>query len=64
MEDDYIIDTFLYPNYKQIRGTTRQQIADCHTTCRLFIQPGQADLDIIDDNYEPPTKKLKYLCLH
>jgi hypothetical protein len=49
--------TFVF--YKQLRGTTRKQIAECHATCRLFILPGEADLDIVEDSYEPPTKKSK-----
>lgn len=65
MEDEYIIATFLHPNYKQLRGATKAQIADCHTTCRLFLTPDSSDSPIIEENetYEPPSKKVKsFMC--
>ncbi len=61
MEDDYIMATFLHPNYKQLHGATSSQIADCHSTCRLFLLPGSSPPVVVeeDEGYEPPTKKSK-----
>ena len=57
MEEDYIMGTFLHPNYKQLRGASSSQVVDCYSTCRLYFRPDQTDIDIIQHNYEPPTKK-------
>ena len=61
MEDDYIIATFLHPNYKQLRGATSSQIANCHATCRRFLFPDSPSAGIVeeDEDYEPPMKKSK-----
>jgi hypothetical protein len=59
MKDDYIVGAFLHPNYKQLKGANSSQIADCHSTCRLFVQADQSSLDIIEENFEPPIKKTK-----
>jgi len=59
MEDDYIIGAFLHPNYKQLRGATDSQVADCYRTCRHFIEAHQPSIDVIEEDYEPPTKKTK-----
>jgi hypothetical protein len=61
MEDDYIMASFLHPNYKQLRGATNSQINDCHSTCRLFLVPASPYPEIVeaDENYEPPSKKIK-----
>ena len=62
MEDDYVMAAFLHPNYKQLRGATNSQIADCHSTCRLFLRPDSSSPVIIEgeEDYEPPTKKSKH----
>ena len=61
MEDDYIIATFLHPNYKQLRGATSSQNANCHATCRRFLFPDSSSAAIVeeDEDYEPPMKKSK-----
>ncbi len=64
MKDDYIVGAFLYPNYKQLREANSSQIADSHSTCRLFVQGDQSSLNIIEENYEPPTKKTKSFYQH
>jgi hypothetical protein len=62
MEDDYIMAAFLHPNYKQLRGAPSSQVADCHSTCRLFLLPDPSPSVIIEEveNYEPPMKRSKH----
>jgi hypothetical protein len=59
MEEDYIIGTFLHPNYKQLHGASNTQITDCRPTCRQLIHHEQPTNDIVEEIYEPPTKKTK-----
>ena len=61
MEDDYITAAFLHPNYKQLRGATNTQIAECHSTCRLFLVADSANSvgEEQQESYEPPNKKSK-----
>jgi hypothetical protein len=61
MEDDYIMAGFLHPNYKSLRGATSSQIADCHSTCRLFLFPDASSPVIVEEDkaYEPPARKSK-----
>ena len=59
MDEDYIMGAFLHPNYKQLRGAASSQIADCYATCRLFVRTDKTDVDIVEENYEPPTKRPK-----
>lgn len=59
MEEDYIIGTFLHPNYKQLRGASNTQITDCYSTCRQLIHHEQPTNDIVEEIYELPTKKTK-----
>ena len=37
LESDHVLAAFLNPNYKQLRGATPTQIADCYHRCRLFF---------------------------
>jgi hypothetical protein len=62
MEDDYIMAAFLHPSYKQLRDATSSQIADCYSTCHLFLLPDPSPAAIFVENkiYEPPMKKIKY----
>ncbi|CAF3010358.1 unnamed protein product [Rotaria sp. Silwood2] len=59
MDEDYIIGAFLHPNYKQLRGASSTQIADCYTACRLFIGPCQSSTETNEIIYEPQEKKAK-----
>ncbi|CAF4914765.1 unnamed protein product [Rotaria sp. Silwood1] len=59
MGEDYIIGAFLHPNYKQLRGASSTQIADCYTTCRLLIGPYQSSTETNEIIYEPQEKKAK-----
>ena len=63
MEDDYIIATFLHPNYKQLLGATSSQIANCHASCCRFLFPNSSPATIVEKDehyeYEPPLKKNK-----
>ncbi|CAF3536064.1 unnamed protein product [Rotaria sp. Silwood1] len=64
MEDDYIRASFLHPNYKQLRGATKEQIESCYNFCRDFILPSNTMNDSIrtDENIiQPPAKKLKFM---
>lgn len=61
MEDDYIVATFLHPNYKQLNGATLAQMSNCHAACRRYLLPSSSSPTIVDDDevYEPPVKKSK-----
>ncbi|CAF3027300.1 unnamed protein product, partial [Rotaria sp. Silwood2] len=64
MEDDYIRASFLHPNYKQLRGATKEQIESCYNFCRDFILPSNTMNDSIrtDENIiQPSAKKLKFM---
>ncbi|CAF4280262.1 unnamed protein product [Rotaria magnacalcarata] len=59
MEEEYIMAAFLHPNYKQLRGASSSQVAECYTTSRQSIVHDQSSAEIILDNYEPQAKKAK-----
>ncbi|CAF1402498.1 unnamed protein product [Adineta ricciae] len=69
IENDYVVATFLHPNYRQLRGATPTQVSDCFQTCRAAILPvdrsedmevdeGRMDIDICN---EPRSKRRKLL---
>ena len=39
MEEEYIVSAYLHPNFKQLRGATHSQIANCYAACRITIVP-------------------------
>ena len=57
MKEEYIIGAFLHPDYKQLRGASSSQIADCYATCRLLIGTHDSITDVIQENYELQAKK-------
>ncbi|CAF4531594.1 unnamed protein product, partial [Rotaria magnacalcarata] len=50
---------FLHPNYKQLRGASSSQVAECYATSRQSIVHDQSSAEIILDNYRPQAKKAK-----
>jgi hypothetical protein len=53
LEGDHIVAAFLHPNYKQLRGATTNQIADCYHLCRCVLLP--ADPMEVEENNEEAT---------
>jgi hypothetical protein len=68
IENAYVMATFLHPNYKQLRGATPSQIADCYRTCRSAMLPVETSDDVRNDedsdaegDPEPRPKRAKVL---
>ena len=54
IQNDYVVATFLHPNYRQLRGATSTQITDCYHACRSSLLPTDIseDTEVNDDAME------------
>ena len=54
IQNDYVVATFLHPNYRQLRGATPTQITDCYYTCCSSLLPTDMseDTEVNDDTME------------
>lgn len=63
IENLHVMETFLHPNYKQLRHATQMQIIECHCSCRMAIPPSSTSTNVssndCSDINEPLTKKPK-----
>jgi hypothetical protein len=57
MEEDYILAAFLHPNYKQLRGATHSQMANCYTACRISLLPNASSLSAPSEEEDEQTNK-------
>ena len=59
MEDDYILASFLHPNFKGLLSATAAQKAECYRTCRASLPAVAATTTTLYSETEPPKKKQK-----
>jgi hypothetical protein len=57
IEEDYIVAAFLHPNYKQLRGATHSQMANCYTACRISLVPNTSSLLAPSEEEDEQTNK-------
>ena len=69
IENEYIVATFLHPNYEQLLGATSIQIVDCYHICCSSMLPVETSKDLENDAdsvdteivNEPKPKRAKLL---
>ena len=57
MEEDYIIAAFLHPNYKQLRGATHLQMANCYAACRISLLTNTSPLAAPSEEEDDQTNR-------